>query len=390
MTISMSFETTTASKPEARAAKDQARDRSFSAAVQPYDNQPSQPTAGHIPRSASYTYFPQVKEPLVDEVPIVRIKGSISEDELATSHNIYADGDSYSSSGSGGSTPDNEAVTPLELSTSKRSLDAGKSQQSSKITISKFLLSNGEPRDSGYAAANELDGAVQPSFVISKPRSTSRTRNVFRRKSWIPRSQSTSRSTSRSNSPSKAEAETRKTDDGATNSSWMFSAGRRKSMTGRSRDADHAPVEPNSTSTVTRNGTVASKKPSRPLSALLRSSVAGSDARPATPSAPVPALPKSFSTDRLPILPRSHASSERIPPVPRTISSEKIKTLVPEVSRKKDELWSVFRTLESDLHKFVSMYLLCPLEPATDSILDSIPNQLRSRPMLFECRSFHS
>ncbi|KAJ9649779.1 hypothetical protein H2199_000558 [Coniosporium tulheliwenetii] len=351
----MSFETTTASKPEARAAKDQARDRSFSAAVQPYDNQPSQPTAGHIPRSASYTYFPQVKEPLVDEVPIVRIKGSISEDELATSHNIYADGDSYSSSGSGGSTPDNEAVTPLELSTSKRSLDAGKSQQSSKITISKFLLSNGEPRDSGYAAANELDGAVQPSFVISKPRSTSRTRNVFRRKSWIPRSQSTSRSTSRSNSPSKAEAETRKTDDGATNSSWMFSAGRRKSMTGRSRDADHAPVEPNSTSTVTRNGTVASKKPSRPLSALLRSSVAGSDARPATPSAPVPALPKSFSTDRLPILPRSHASSERIPPVPRTISSEKIKTLVPEVSRKKDELWSVFRTLESDLHKFVSM-----------------------------------
>ncbi|KAJ9668119.1 hypothetical protein H2201_001925 [Coniosporium apollinis] len=350
----MSFETTTASKPEARAAKDQARDRSFSAAVQPYDNQPSQPTAGHIPRSASYTYFPQVKEPLVDEVPIVRIKGSISEDELATSHNIYADGDSYSSSGSGGSTPDNEAVTPLELSTSKRSLDAGKSQQSSKITISKFLLSNGEPRDSGYAAANELDGAVQPSFVISKPRSTSRTRNVFRRKSWIPRSQSTSRSTSRSNSPSKAEAETRKTDDGATNSSWMFSAGRRKSMTGRSRDADHAPVEPNSTSTVTRNGTVASKKPSRPLSALLRSSVAGSDARPATPSAPVPALPKSFSTDRLPILPRSHASSERIPPVPRTISSEKIKTLVPEVSRKKDELWSVFRTLESDLHKFHS------------------------------------
>jgi len=61
-------------------------------------------------------------------------------------------------------------------------------------------------------------------------------------------------------------------------------------------------------------------------------------------------LPKSWSSEKLSEALRSIPSSERVPPVPRVGSTERLRNLKPDF-RKKDELWSVFRTLDGDVQK---------------------------------------
>ena len=74
----------------------------------------------------------------------------------------------------------------------------------------------------------------------------------------------------------------------------------------------------------------------------------------ATANAPaVPAVPKSFSTEKLPHYPQAHtplSPTHLVPPLPRNTSTEKLKGVKTE-PRKKDELWTVFRTLDADLRK---------------------------------------
>lgn len=67
----------------------------------------------------------------------------------------------------------------------------------------------------------------------------------------------------------------------------------------------------------------------------------------------VPSVPKSFSTDRLP----SHhllSTTSRAAPVPRMLSSEKASGNTLVKPKKKDELWSVFRTLDADIARMTS------------------------------------
>jgi len=65
---------------------------------------------------------------------------------------------------------------------------------------------------------------------------------------------------------------------------------------------------------------------------------------------PMPQLPKSFSTDKLHTT--SHLHPDRAIPMPPLASAEKYQTL-PSLTlpRKKDELWSVFRSLDGDYTK---------------------------------------
>jgi hypothetical protein len=67
---------------------------------------------------------------------------------------------------------------------------------------------------------------------------------------------------------------------------------------------------------------------------------------------PVPAIPKSFSTEKLSL--NTHLqtplSPTGVPPLPRNVSHENFKGVKTE-PRKKDELWTVFRTLDADLRK---------------------------------------
>jgi hypothetical protein len=92
-------------------------------------------------------------------------------------------------------------------------------------------------------------------------------------------------------------------------------------------------------------------KKNKRLSGFFTTSSSDSVTSPASANEPpVPPLPKSFSTDKLPSYVRSPTSPAHIPPLPQTISPDKLKGLKTE-PRKKDELWTVFRTLEGDLRK---------------------------------------
>lgn len=89
-------------------------------------------------------------------------------------------------------------------------------------------------------------------------------------------------------------------------------------------------------------------KTPRSLTNLLKPAIPGSEVVRATPSQ---SIPTSLSTDVLPSLMKT-LPAERIPPVPRPKSSYSLQGLTRAVPHKKDELWSVFRGLDSDFHKW--------------------------------------
>lgn len=101
------------------------------------------------------------------------------------------------------------------------------------------------------------------------------------------------------------------------------------------------------------------RKRARPVSQIFRfNSAEVPDLQPSrTESIPsVPRLPKSFSTDKL-VPFRSHPGQtpiERAAPVPRLVPSDRGPGHPSAAPKKKDELWSVFRSLDGDYVKFAS------------------------------------
>jgi hypothetical protein len=89
------------------------------------------------------------------------------------------------------------------------------------------------------------------------------------------------------------------------------------------------------------------RRAARPLSMLFKGSNQESGSNPNLSSH---ASLKSLSTDRLPGLLRA-SPSEPLPPLPRPISSESLQNLARVPPKKKDELWSAFRGLDSDFHR---------------------------------------
>ncbi|KAF2795279.1 DUF1765-domain-containing protein [Melanomma pulvis-pyrius CBS 109.77] len=302
------------------------RNRSASEAFPPAEQQPDHE---QLPKSASYTYFPHVKD-LLDEPAILELKGTISEEELKNgAHN--GDGTSYSSSD--GSSPDSEEA-PLEH------LQMPQLRPSNSRRSSRFLSFSSKSREASPSVEPTPDRSraetrKENHKQTNSPSSMSPVRSLskLRRKSWMS-------SQSRSSSPTK---ETRKQEEA-----------RKKALTStlnmpdktRTRDVADSPDSPDSP----RNRLITKK--AKRLSGLFTAS-SSQNAHPAASDAPaVPPIPKSFSTDRLP----SHfspTSPTHIPPLPRNLSSDKLKGARTE-PRKKDELWSVFRTLEADHRKFQS------------------------------------
>ena len=166
------------------ANKSRGRDRSASELVGPSSDDPRLPESVYLPRAASYTYFPQVKE-LFDEAGIVELKGTISEDELKASKDSNGDEGSYSSSG--GTSPEAEVSAPFE----RLSL-----QQTISRRSSRFLLFGSQNQDNPDNSPTEkLQRLSRSSTDPAKSRSPSRSFSRLKRKSWI--------SQSRSSSPSK-------------------------------------------------------------------------------------------------------------------------------------------------------------------------------------------
>lgn len=289
-----------------------------------------QPERLQLPKAASYTYFPKVKD--LDDPQLVELKGTISEEELKTA--ISPD-ESYTSSD--GSSPDEEGphgermpempqLKPNNMRRSSRFLpfSSSKSREPSKERKSERTRSDSLKRS-------------ESSTAISPVRSLTR----LRRKSFV---------SSRSSSPSKETGGTVKESESRKNS-LSVEVNKRKGLTvTASIPEETKSPHGSSDSPVTQKTRVLTKKNKR-LSGLFTSSSTDPVPLPSTvDEPPVPPLPKSFSTDKLPSYVRSPTSPTHIPPLPQTISPDKLKRPKTE-PRKKDELWTVFRTLEGDLRK---------------------------------------
>ncbi|PVI06226.1 DUF1765-domain-containing protein [Periconia macrospinosa] len=298
------------------------RNRAVSEIVPP--TQERKPEPPPLPKAASYTYFPRVKD--IEDTQVVGVKGTISEEELKT--DVSADA-SYASS-DGSSHDSDESAKPVEMPQLREN-----PRRSSTFNLfsSKSRDSSNEPK----TERNRTENLKQA--TSSESRSPVRSLTRLRRKSWISPS-------SRSSSPTK-DAQASKKEEPPRNPSQN-----RKSIGGPLSIPEKAKTKDEITSPTMQKRGVLAKRANR-LSGIFNSTHLEQTASPASQTPAVPPLPKSFSTDKLPSYVQTPPSTSHVPPIPRDISSDKLKGLKTE-PRKKDELWTVFRTLEGDLRKFQS------------------------------------
>ncbi|KAF7194836.1 hypothetical protein HII31_03857 [Pseudocercospora fuligena] len=335
-----------------------------------------------LPRAASYTYLPDAKEQRFGGSAVVEIKGvadrgyaTQSDDETAE----LSPPDTSPPDSSGWNTPDEhgpdvlppearDIVAQLEKSGQRRYRDQD-SARSSVSTVASSILQSRASLESNRTAstiATTPASSQRPSLNKSFSRR-------FSGRSWYP---STPSSPSRSPSPTKKDSitppiaevpvevdATRQSSDGGRRKSLISRKKSNKSQKDakatREQDLHHSsdegePQKP--APAITRKGTFLRKKATRAAGLSKVATNDGSKAHlpPSAEAVPaVPALPKSFSTDRLPMLRTQTGSTDRSVPVPK-VAHEKQHISPLSVSKKKDELWNQFRTLDADFSKFSS------------------------------------
>jgi hypothetical protein len=273
----------------------------------------------YISRAASYTNLPRLVEP--DGAPIKR---TFSENVLSVS-----------------SEPPRPPA-PEEQASGKEILRRSSTRRvngSPNMNVTTFALSQQEesPIDSSYSP--KVAVAVERIDRAQKTRSVSGSFGSFARRPWF--SSSPTRSPSPSPVDKKAKPEKLGQTSPAKSPKKPPKAQIPRTLQYIPPPADQAPV-------VARKGTVLSKG-RRPLSALLPQRKPEVDAAklksPSTHS-----LRKSKSFEKLPGL-KLKTTAEKVPPIPPSFSSERLQAIGLDYSKKKDELWSVFRTLEGDYSK---------------------------------------
>jgi len=265
---------------------------------------PREPERAQLPKAASYTYFPRVKD--LDILDPVAAPPSESS--------------SPASSRSSEDTPETASGVHMRPSAVPR--------RSSTHRASRFLSFASRSRDASTEPLPDrgrLDAV--PPMPMPTPTSTTTTTTAspvrsmtkLRRKSWVVRPENADNADSVT----------------ATDTSKRQRPIPTVTIPEEKELAGAPPLPPSHRSnTPTRN---------KRLSSLFNATATSA-----------PALPKSFSTEQLPHYAHPHTplSPTHIPPLPSTTTSpEKLKGARAE-PRKKDELWSVFRTLDADLRKF--------------------------------------
>jgi hypothetical protein len=311
-------------------------------ASDPDDVPPRSPVDPNLPRAASYTYFPPVKESILDDASIAGIKGTISEDDLADSASRNTSTESFTTCESSSDTapsPPSEAV--------KDAATGPPSSRNKRHSVPKFFLSS--PKEGPSVKKNfskPLSQQTQSSRAETENRSSSPARSLtrLRHKSWKsisqPSSPAKSVQSSKPDTSEKSPTKSKVVEPARKSEATSSSDTKRKDADGKTSAADTSKTPPGS-----RRNSILGRRGNRPLSALIRGT-------PVDPNeAPVPKIPKSFSTDRLPSFAVSPPSQQdQAPPMPAPIATEKLKPRL-ELPRKKDELWNVFRTLDGDFQK---------------------------------------
>jgi hypothetical protein len=321
-------------------------DNSLIPAVLPADDRNDSPTPTptndvDLPRAASYTYFPTIQDSFIDLPTISPIKGTFSVENLLP-ESLPVDDTSLSS---GASTPESDSP-PLEIRTETK-VDKPKSTVL-RNGLPKLATTNATsekskevrtPKDSVLPAQSDELSDLPPSPVSSSLSSR------FRRRSWLP--------SSRSPSPRKSAGPDSPV-DGTQPPSKGVRAGRRNSLR-QSMVSDNTPETKEKRSRSTSlSRRLSNRLRGRTLSTIT-DGVTSEETTPVPPidMAKVAHLPKSFSTDKLPLstLNRPIPVADRIPTVPRAASEERRRTSRTESARKRDELWTVFRNLDGDYQK---------------------------------------
>lgn len=342
-----------------------------------------EPSRTDLPRSASYTYMPNAAHHQHKYVNtnIVSIQGSFTEVDSSASDDAASPPDS-----SGWNTPDG-----LEIgSTAGSGPDlAAQLRNNPKIVLQKLADEGGPNGDAAeprvLASRNTGDTSTESTTPTATNMAASTTARPpisrassfatkLNRRSWTP---SFSRPTSRSPSPSKKKkslsisrtgsiGEDVVQEQAATPRPKLSS---RKSILRRKESskapqpkeptqksdsvAPSADTSPERPTTLRRKSISLRNKLTRPTAALLRGKSADEGLMPPVPD--VPTYHKSFSTDRLPSTHKSSINYDRSVPVPRISPGERTFSGSPiSLSKKKDELWNVFRSLDGDYAKFAS------------------------------------
>ena len=306
----------------------------------PLQADPLRPASSHVastptfPRSASYTQLPT--DAKVDATPARRpsLSRSFSENVLANIHG------NVSRRGSFQKGPDDALKSPRRSLSRLGSYKHQKNPNTSSTTP-KFTVGP-EPSSQDLADEGQIgkDGTI--SGTERRAPYVARSVSTLARKSWI--------SKSRSPSPSPTKTQLRKETGLAAEST------RHVNGTHPAVDVKTSPLSgvelSNNAREPSSNGHAKGSQ-SRRNSVLIRSRRPLSSILSKTPPAEtpaVPSIPKSFSTDRLP-LSSVQSISTRIPAVPKSWSSDRLQGLGAETPRRKDELWGVFRTLDGEHQK---------------------------------------
>lgn len=93
-----------------------------------------------------------------------------------------------------------------------------------------------------------------------------------------------------------------------------------------------------------------SRRLSRPLSVIVSPNKSDSDRLSLRQSPSLQSLRSNRSTEKFPPMPF------HVPPVPSSLSTERLSSMVYDHQKKKDPLWSVFRALEGDFQKWVTPF----------------------------------
>lgn len=289
--------------------------------------------AMNIPRAASYTYLPGVKDTIFEEAPNLDEKGSFSEDDLIgpTTTTLQV----QLPDGAGNLIPEGDTDELHEGSDtlSELNLMSSTSNALPNLDPTAVGLQNADEDGNGVGSLSSSAGDAG-----SRPRSLSRSLSQrLKSQSWMPgsRSPSPKKVPSREQSPANTG---RRTPNRLTRRSTVIESENKESRI--------------KSSSQSKKASELSRRFSRPLTTVSN----GVASEHSTPIEPVDSksvgLPKSWSNEKLPLpaVVRSIPVSERVPPLPRMASSEKLRSMKSEI-RKKDELWSLFRTLDGDVQK---------------------------------------
>lgn len=309
--------------------------------------QPREPERAQLPKAASYTYFPQVKE-LDHEAPAAELRRSDDDDDAE----LRRSEERTSGSQSGGSSPSSEEAPEapgLQMQTLRPPTLTRRSSRFLSFT-SKSRDSSVEPKPDPKQERKTERGRTETVKQRESPGgSPVRSLTKLRRKSWVVSSQQQQQQQRVSTSPPKESRNKHSEKTAESNKRKTLTANATIPEESEARDTvDEAIQHPASLS-----------KKNKRLSGLFSATASASN---------LPSVPKSFSTEQLPHYPHTHnpaSPTHLVPPLPRNVSAEKLKGIKTE-PRKKDELWTVFRTLDADLRKHDSPSSILNLELTED------------------------